>query len=130
MTARVKISQVDILAKVYLVVVHLIRQTLLNLMRGVSAIYRSKWVARFWLVKALSYIVEGGQNDWFNSKKNSQLTDFDHYSYMCLPQIGGVYSTVMTAQQTFIPFYKIEFLGFVYRIHYTQDRRLKNVCDI
>ena len=26
-------------------------------------IYRSKWVDRFWLAKALSYITEGGQND-------------------------------------------------------------------
>ena len=58
-------------------------------------IYRSKWVNRFWLVKALSCIVEGGQNDskktgknarvhiWVNSQ-NGQLTDFDHYSYLPL----------------------------------------------
>ena len=33
-------------------------------------IYRSKWVDRFWLVKALSCIVEGGQN---NSKNQSKM---------------------------------------------------------
>ena len=32
-------------------------------------IYMSKWVDRFWLVKALSCIVEGGQNDSQNQSK-------------------------------------------------------------
>ena len=64
-------------------------QTLPNLMCSKN-IYRSKWVDRFWLVKALSCIVEGGQNDSQKQSNNapactvgstvkdSQLTDFDH----------------------------------------------------
>ena len=44
-------------------------QTLSNLTCS-KYIYRSKWVNRFWLVKALSGIVEGGQND---SQIQSQL---------------------------------------------------------
>ena len=87
-TARVKISQnVDILAKVYLVhlkVEHC--QTLVYM-------HRSKWVNRFWLVKALSGIVQGGQNDSKNQSKmppcahlhkQSKHADFDLYSYLPL----------------------------------------------
>ena len=90
----VKISQnVHILARVYqmhLKVKHC--QTL----RVVKYIYRLKWVDRFWLVKAFSSIVQGGQKDskktsqkcpcvhiWVNNQ-NSQLTDFDHCSYLPL----------------------------------------------
>ena len=66
MTAKVKISQnVDILAKVYLV--HL-SQTLSNL-TCTKYIYRLKWVDNFWLVKALSNIVQNGQNDSKNQSK-------------------------------------------------------------
>ena len=65
-------------------------QTLSNLTCS-TYIYRSKWVDRFWLVKALSGIVQGGQNYskkqskcpcvhiLVNSKKR-QLTGFDLYS--------------------------------------------------
>ena len=60
-TAMVKISQnVDILPKVYLV--HLKSQTLSNLTCS-KYIYRSKWVDCFLLAKALSGIVQDGQND-------------------------------------------------------------------
>ena len=67
-TARVKNSQnVDILPTVYLVhlkVKHCQTRTCSKYL------YRSKWVDRFWLVKALSGIVEGGQNDSQNQSKN------------------------------------------------------------
>ena len=63
-TARVKISQnVDILAKEHVYLVHVKVEHCQNL-RVASNIYRSKWVDRFWL--ALSYIVEGGQDDGKN----------------------------------------------------------------
>ena len=64
MTARVKISQHFYkFANVYLV--HFKRWTQSKL----KYIYRSKWVDRFWLVKALSCIVEDGQNDSKNQSK-------------------------------------------------------------
>ena len=54
-------------------------------------IYRSKWVGHFWLVKALSCTCRSKwQSTPVNNApvctvgstvKNSQLTDFDHYSY-------------------------------------------------
>ena len=61
----------SVLAKVYMCSVSsaLKGQTLQNLMCS-KYIYRSKWVNRFWLVKALSCIVEGGHND---SKNQSQM---------------------------------------------------------
>ena len=39
-------------------------------------IYRSEWVNRFWLVKALSSIIQGGQNDVKNAPVCAQ------YMYM------------------------------------------------
>ena len=93
MTVKVKISQnVDILVKVYLV--HFKSQTLSNLMCS-KYIYRSKWVDHFWWVKALSCIIEGGQNDSKNQSKmplwahlchqSKQAVDcFDHYSNLPL----------------------------------------------
>ena len=48
------------------------RQTLSNLTCS-KYIYRSKWVNRFWLVKALSGIVQGGQNDSKNLYSAFQL---------------------------------------------------------
>ena len=84
-------QNVYILAKVYLV--HLKSRTLSNLTCS-KYIYRAQWVNRFWLVKTLSGIVEGGQNDsknqskmiliWANSQNVSQLTGFDHCSYLPL----------------------------------------------
>ena len=43
-------------------------------------IYRSKWVNRFWLVKALSCIVEGGQNDSKNQSKMPLCTHLGQQS--------------------------------------------------
>ena len=85
-TTRDKISQnVDTL--VYLV--HLKSRTL-SILTCSKYIYRSKCVNRFGLVKALSGIVQGVQNDSKNQSKitiwvnmqNRQLTDFDHHSYI------------------------------------------------
>ena len=90
-TTRVKISQhFDIHCTSQGLSSALKRQRLSNLTRSKS-IYRSKWVDCFWPVKALSGIVQDGQNDskkqskcpcvhiWVNSKKR-QLTGFDLYS--------------------------------------------------
>ena len=94
MTARVKISK-----KYWYtwqgISTALESQTLSNLTCS-KYIYRLKWVDRFWLVKALSGIVQGGQNDsknqaknapcvhiWVNSQ-NRQLTGFYHDSYLPL----------------------------------------------
>ena len=70
--------------------------------QGISCskyIYRSKWVDQFWLVKVLSCIIEGGQNDsqkcpcvlsWFNSQK--QAVDwFWATCHKCSAIVGGCY---------------------------------------
>ena len=71
MAASVKISQnVDILARVYLV--HLKVKHCSNLTCS-KYIYRSKLVNRFWLVKALSCVVDGGQKIFSKPVKNARV---------------------------------------------------------
>ena len=81
-------QNVDILAKVYLV--HL-KVEYCQTLPVVSTFTGQNESDRFWLVKALSCIVEGGENYRKNSQncstvnsQNSQLTDFDHYRYLPL----------------------------------------------
>ena len=95
MTARVKISHNVDISSTLGISSTLKSRTLSNLMCS-KYIYRSKWVNRFWLEKALSCRVEGGQNDSQNqskmplcahlgqqSKKCSWLV-FEHDSYLPL----------------------------------------------
>ena len=72
-TARVKISQnVDILADIYSA---LKNRTLSNLTCS-KYIYRSKLINCFWPVKALSGIVQGGENDIKNQSKMPPVCTF------------------------------------------------------
>ena len=92
-----------------------ISQTLSNLTCS-KYIYMSISVGHFWLVKALSCIVEGGQNDSENQsimplcahlgqQSNRQLTGFDHYSYLplklsCSRRVNPVSWLVLTTIAT------------------------------
>ena len=100
-TARVLIGQkFDILTHVH-VYVHVSNaltrksQTLSNLMCS-EYICRSKWVGRFWLVKTLSCIVEGGQNDGQNQSKTPLCAHLGQ-------QLKTVSWLILTSVATYLP---------------------------
>ena len=68
-------------------------------------IYRSKWVGHFWLVKALSCIVEGGQND--KSKwqvKNAPVCTFGSTVKTVSSLVFGMHPHVTRIKRVFLKY--------------------------